>query len=198
MRNSAAQPHNSGQGTQLISCACGATRFVCTGKPIIVAECYCDSCRKAATVLEALPGAPAVQESTCGTQYVLHRKDRVAPVSGTEYLRELRLAPASGTRRIVATCCNSPMFLDFAQGHWFSVYARRFPPDAAPAIEERTMLRDMPKGFAPPPDARNSGRQSPRFFVRLFAAWAAMGFRTPRRDWGHASLGDGPPHDGPG
>jgi len=168
---------------QEISCACGATRFRCAGKPIIVAECYCDSCRAAGAVFEALPGAPGLLEPGGGTQYVLHRKTRVTPLTGTEHLREHRLAPSSKTRRIVATCCNSPMFLDLAVAHWFSVYARRFPSDARPAIEERTMLRDMPKTFTPPSDARNSKLQSPRFFAKLFAAWAGMGFRTPRTDW---------------
>ena len=49
-------------GGQEISCSCGATRFVCTGKPIMVTECYCDSCREAGAILEALPGAPTVAE----------------------------------------------------------------------------------------------------------------------------------------
>ncbi len=163
-----------------ISCACGATRFVCMGKPIILAECYCDSCRKAGAAFEALPGAPTVLEPSSGTQYVLYRKDRVIPVSGTEHLRDHRLTPVSKTRRVVAACCNSPMFLDLAYAHWFSVHARRFPAGSLPAIEERTMLKDMPKDFKPPPDARNSRLQSPRFFARLFAAWAAMRFRTPK------------------
>jgi len=192
MSKAAKQQQHSGSNTQEISCACGATRFVCTGSPIIASECYCESCRKAGAVFEGLPGTPRVLEPTCGTQYVLFRKDRIAPSAGTEHLREFRLTPSSSTRRVVARCCNSPIFLDFAQGHWFSVYARRFPAGTAPAMEERTMLRDMPPGFAPPPDARNSKRQSPRFFGRLFAAWAAMGFRTPGHDWGRAALEVGP------
>ena len=171
-----------------ISCSCGATRFVCTGKPIMVTECYCDSCRQAGAILAALPGAEPVLEAPSGTLFVLHLEDRIAPVSGTEHLRELRLTPASPTRRVVAMCCNSPMFLDFAQGHWFSVYARRFPADAMPVIEERTMLKDMPKDFTPPPDARNSRSQSLRFFGKLLAAWAAMRFRTPKNDWGKEPL----------
>ncbi|NJM83510.1 MAG: hypothetical protein HC844_14470 [Tabrizicola sp.] len=171
-----------------MSCACGATRFFCTGRPIIVTECYCDSCRKAGAILEALPGAEPVLELSSGTLFVLQRKDRIAPVSGTEHLREFRLTPASSTRRVVAVCCNSPMFLDFAQGHWFSIYARRFPADAVPVLEERTMLKDMPKAFTPPRDARNSRSQSLRFFGVLFAAWAAMRFRTPTNDWGKEPL----------
>lgn len=188
MTGVAEQRRKPGQKAQEISCACGATRFVCAGNPIIASACYCESCRKAAAAFEGLPGTPQVLEPTSGTQFVLFRKDRIAPTTATEHLRELRLTPSSSTRRIVAACCNSPLFLDFAHGHWFGDYARRFPADAAPVMEERTMLRDMPKGFAPPPDARNSKRQSPRFFGRLFAAWAAMGFRTPRHGWGMEPL----------
>lgn len=173
---------------QEISCRCGATRFVCEGAPVIVTECYCDSCRKAAAMLEALPGAPKVLEPSSGTWFVLHRKDRIRPLTSTEHLRQHRLTPDSSTRRIVATCCNAPMFLDFAQGHWFSVYARRFPPDSVPAIEERTMLRDMPEGFCPPLDARNARQWSAGFMARLFWAWARMGFRTPKPDWVKGSL----------
>lgn len=173
---------------QEISCACGATRFVCDGPPIIVTECYCDSCRKAAAMLEMLPGALPLLEPTGGTHFVLYRKDRVSPVTSTEHLREHRLAPDSSTRRIVATCCNSPMFLDFAHGHWFSVYAQRFPPAIRPPIEERTMLMDMPKDFTPPPGARHPKRWSVSFFARLFWAWARMGFRTPKEEWVRGSL----------
>jgi hypothetical protein len=171
-----------------VSCTCGTTRFVCDGPHIIVTECYCDSCRKAATILEALPDAPKVLEPSSGTWFVLHRKDRIKPITSTEHLREHRLTPESSTRRIVATCCNAPMFLDFAQGHWFSVYARRFPPNSIPAIEERTMLRDMPEGFSPPLDARNARRWSAGFMTRLFWAWVRMGFRTPTQDWVKGSL----------
>ena len=63
---------------QEVSCVCGATRFICTGKPIIVTECHCDSCRKAGAILEALPGAPTVLEPSSGTRFVVHRKDRIS------------------------------------------------------------------------------------------------------------------------
>ena len=66
-------------GGQEISCSCGATRFVCTGKPIMVSECYCDSCRKAGAIQAALPGAEPVLEASSGTLFVLHRKDRIDP-----------------------------------------------------------------------------------------------------------------------
>src|SRR5712671_5622189 len=56
-----------------------------------------------------------------------HRKDRVHCVTGQEYLEEHRLKPDSPTRRVIATCCNSGMFLDFTKGHWLTMYRNRFP-----------------------------------------------------------------------
>jgi hypothetical protein len=51
-----------------------------------------------------------------GTGVILYRKDRVRCVMGQEYLEERRLTPDSPTRRVLATCCNSAMFLDFTKG----------------------------------------------------------------------------------
>jgi hypothetical protein len=69
-----------------------------------------------------------------------------------------RLTEDAPTRRVVATCCNSPMFLDFEPGYWVSLY-RSTLPDQAPAPEMRTY--------------------TVRFFLKLLVGWAAMGFRRP-------------------
>jgi hypothetical protein len=41
---------------------------------------------------------------------------------GFPRVEEHRLKPDSPTRRVVATCCNSAMFLDVTKGHWLSMY----------------------------------------------------------------------------
>ncbi len=41
------------------------------------------------------------------------------------------------------------------------------------------MTSDLPDASVLPEDVPNLKRQSLRFFWRLFAAWAAMGFRSP-------------------
>ncbi len=50
-----------------------------------------------------------------GTGFVLVRSDRVRCVKGGDKLQEHRLKPDSPTRRVLATCCNSPMFLEFSK-----------------------------------------------------------------------------------
>jgi hypothetical protein len=41
---------------------------------------------------------------------------------GQEHLEEHRLEPDSPTRRVIAKCCNSAMFVDFTKGHWVSMF----------------------------------------------------------------------------
>jgi hypothetical protein len=48
-----------------------------------------------------------------GVDYCLYRKDRVKIAQGAHHPREYRLKPESPTRRVAASCCGSPMFLDF-------------------------------------------------------------------------------------
>jgi hypothetical protein len=108
-----------------------------------------------------------------GTDYVMMRKDRLRCTKGEDLLRAHRLKPDAPTRRVLARCCNSPMFLEFKGGHWLSVYRDRF--DAPPSIDLRTMAGD--RSFA---DAIPAYRaHSASFMWRLFKAWAAMGFRAP-------------------
>ena len=72
------------------------------------------------------------------------RWNRLRPISkgssamcdGQEYLEEHRLKPDFPTRRVIATCCNSGMFLDFTKGHWLTMYRNRFPAGAPPVCTE--------------------------------------------------------------
>jgi hypothetical protein len=83
-------------------------------------------------LLSALAAAPPVRNPDGGTDYLLYRKDRVQCVRGQEHLEAHRLKPESPTRRVIATCCNSAMFLDFTKGHWLTLYRNRFPAAAPP------------------------------------------------------------------
>src|SRR5947209_2337952 len=105
-------------------CACGQVEYEAIGDPIASVVCYCNSCQKAGAVFEQLPEAPPVLEPDGGTAAVLFRKDRINCIRGREQLKEHRLTPDSPTRRYVAACCNSAMFLDFTRAHWLSMYRR--------------------------------------------------------------------------
>jgi len=144
-------------------CACGRVALDAVGKPIVSAACYCATCQEAGRQFEALPGAPPLLEADGGTSVVLFRKDRVLCLRGQDLLAEHRLAPDSKTRRVVATCCNSAMFLDFTKGHWLTLYKERIPADDRPPLEMQA--------------------HSGRFMWRLLSSWAAMGFRTPEIDY---------------
>lgn len=115
-----------------------------------------------------------------GTRFVLQRKDRVRFLAGTEHLRELRLASTSPTRRVVAVCCNTPVFLEFQNGHWLSLYGCLWPEGTLPPLELRTMTSDLPAGTQLPSDVPNAKSQNFVFFAKLLGAWIAMGLRSPK------------------
>jgi hypothetical protein len=165
--------------TQRVHCACARTQLEVEGPPIVAAECHCHSCRTAGAKLRTLPSAPSFVEPNGGTQYVLHRKDRIRFVEGAELLRELRLSPKSKTRRVVATCCNTPVFVELQNGHWLSLYGCLWPPGTLPAMELRTMTSDLPAGTVLPDDVPGYKTRSASFMLKLLGAWIRMGFRSP-------------------
>jgi hypothetical protein len=166
------------QGQLSAICRCGKVKLEAVGRPILAACCYCASCQQAGSRFEQLPSAPPVLNPDGGTDYVLYRKDRMQCVTGQEDLREHRLKPDSPTRRVIATCCNSAIFLDFTRGHWLTMYRNRFPA-GAPSVEMRVMTQDRRDGVALADDIPNYERHSGKSMVRLGAAWIAMGFRRP-------------------
>lgn len=161
------------------SCRCGEVMFETTGPPIVSTACYCESCQEAGRKLEQLGDAPPVLHADGGTAFLLYRKDRIRCVQGGERLTEHRLRPDSTTRRMVASCCNSAMFLEFTKGHWLSLYRARFS-QAAPPLEMRVMTGDRRKGVELSQDVPNYATHSGKFMWKLLSAWTAMGFRVPK------------------
>jgi len=161
-----------------IACSCGEVRFEASGAPIVTATCHCHSCQAAGAGFAALTGAPRVLSADDGgTEFVLYRKDRLVCLQGEALLRAYRLTPKAATRRVLAGCCSSPMFLEFKGGHWLSLYRDRFGADA-PAVEMHTMTSDLPDNAILTSGLPSSKTQSIGFMWRLFVAWAAMGFRV--------------------
>jgi hypothetical protein len=170
---------NTKQPKQLsATCQCGNVKFETIGPPILTGACYCTSCQEAGRQFEQLASAPRVLDPDGGTGVILFRKDRVQCVTGQEYLEERRLKPSSPTRRVVATCCNSAMFLDFIKGHWLSMFRNRFPT-GAPQLEMRVMTKERRAGVELADDVPNYSGHSGKFMLKLIAAWIAMGFRRP-------------------
>jgi hypothetical protein len=169
-------------------CQCGKVKLEAVGRPILTGSCYCTSCQEAGRRFEQLASAPPVLNPDGGTDFVLYRKDRVQCVKGQEYLEEHRLRPDSPTRRVVATCCNSAIFLDFTKGHWLTMYRDRFPT-GAPPLEMRFMTRERRVGVEVADDLPNYSGPSGKFMLKLMAAWIAMGFRRPEISLGKTARG---------
>ena len=163
-------------------CRCGETTIALTGEPIQSVICYCESCRTAAREFERDLGAPKTVNEDGGVDYCLYRKDRVKIVQGAHHLREYRLKPESPTRRVVTSCCGSPMFLDFTPGHWLTVFRDRLS-GPAPEPQMRIMIKDRPEGVALPTDTPAYESQPPRMMFKLLASWVTMGFRRPKVAW---------------
>jgi hypothetical protein len=170
------------------TCQCGKVKFEAIGPPILTGACYCTSCQQAGRRFEALLSAPPVLDPDSGTSYVLYRKDRVQCVTGQEVLREHRLKPESPTRRVVATCCNSVMFLDVTVGHWLTMYRNRFLT-GAPPLEMRLMTKERRADVELADDVPNYSGRSGKFMLKLVTAWIAMGFRRPEISWGKSTPG---------
>lgn len=167
------------------SCACGKVQFEAVGAEIIAAACYCASCQAAGHQFEQMSPSTPVLGRDGGTDFLLYRKDRVRCSKGEALLREYRLTPESPTRRVLATCCNSAMFLEFNKGHWLSLYRNRFA-SGAPPIAVRTMTKDKRPDVEFVDGVPSPATHSARFMWKLLAAWVAMGFRVPAITYGKA------------
>jgi hypothetical protein len=167
-------------GVAKIGCACGWTRFEAQGAPILVSECLCSSCRAAADRLAKLPGARNILTSYGATPCAEYGKDRVRLLSGAEHLKEFRLSADAGSRRVVATCCNTPVFLEMKGAHWLSIYLHLWPEESRPEAGMRTMVGDLSDASNLPDDIPNLKSHTVAFYAKLLGAWIAMGFRNPK------------------
>ena len=165
--------HMSRKAPVVASCRCSSVRFEANGSPILSVVCYCDDCQEGARRIEALPDAGPVQDQDGGTSYVLYRKDRFSCVTGDQFLQGLRIEQQSPTKRVVASCCNSAMLLDFEKGHWVSVYRARLAADLPPP-QMRIQTRFSPKHAELPKDLPAYPGFPLKFIVKLMAARIAM------------------------
>lgn len=157
-----------------VVCKCHAVKIELTGSPILANICHCDTCQRGSAQIEQLPGAPQILDPYGGTPYVLYRKDRVKLLQGRELLLDQRIEGGENTRRVVASCCNSPLFLDFGPGHWVCIYQQRFDAPV-PTARMRIQTRFMPSGRLPE-DGIPLHRGFPfGMIVKLLASRIAMG-----------------------
>jgi hypothetical protein len=129
-----------------VECECGKTALKLRGPHLYCTSCHCDDCQQAAACLADEHGVKNILDPYGGTEYVLHRKDSYSIVRGTGHLRPHRLREGSPTRRMIAICCGSPMYLAFDNAqHWITVYRKRFGT-SAPDVQSRIMTKFLPPG----------------------------------------------------
>ena len=167
---------STSQNVSIASCSCGGVQLEAVGAPIVGAVCYCDDCQAGARQIEALPNAAPVRGRDGGTAYLLYRRDRVTCTRGSSLLKNLKLKESSVTNRVVATCCNSAMYVGFDKGpFWYSVYRARFKGNA-PVLEMRLQTKYLPKGVQLPGDIPNYSAFPMKLAVKLVFARVAMLF----------------------
>jgi hypothetical protein len=160
--------------THLLRCLCGAVECAGQGAPIGTAVCYCDDCQAAARELEAMPGAPPVMDPDGGTALTLFRANRFAATRGGEKLVPHKLKPDSDTSRMVASCCNSTMYLAFDKGpHWVSTLRNRFVGNQPP-IQFRHMTKYRTSSLPYPDNVRTYPKFPLRFLASVLRDWIAM------------------------
>jgi hypothetical protein len=163
-----------------IVCACGSVCLEAIGHSMMTVICHCTSCRTAGRAFDARSPVAPIVDGAGGTPVVLWRKDRVRCVRGGQRLVAHRLAPEAPSRRMIASCCETPMFGDFTKGFWVSIYRGRVTDAPAPS-HARNDERCAGWGGIPRRDGVPRFRGRPgKFLVKLLTTWAAMGFRNPR------------------
>ncbi len=119
--------------TRVAHCRCGAVELGAWAGPIIVATCYCDDCQAAAQrLVDSTNTAPPVTADG-GSEFMVFRRDRIACTRGAENLEAMRLTAASKTRRMIAGCCTTPMYVAFDDKKpWVSAVRASFGAGAPP------------------------------------------------------------------
>jgi len=162
---------------RMARCRCGAVEIEAIGAPIVSSVCYCADCQEGSLQIEALPDAGRVRDEDGGTAYLLFRKDRIHCSKGAGLLKNHKINAHSATNRVVATCCNSAMLMNFDKGpFWVCAYRARFP-DALPPLDMRICTRSRPKDVAVPTDAPSYPGYPLPLMIKLLTAGAAMWLR---------------------
>ena len=155
-------------------CSCGGVELQGIGAPIVSAACYCDDCQSGARQSGALLNSPPVQEPDGGTKYALYRKDRINCSQGAQLLEGYKLTKESATNRVVATCCNSGMYLSFDRGpHWLSLYRARLQGNIPP-LQMRIQTTFKPENGNISGDVPSYSTFPVTFVAKLVASKIAM------------------------
>ena len=165
--------------THVAHCRCGAVGVCAWGEPLIVSACYCEDCEAAAQRLAGSGDVTPPASVDGGTEFMLFRRDRIACTRGADRLQAMRLTDASKTRRMIAGCCATPMYLAFDDKRpWVSAFRASFGTDAPP-VEMRICTRSRRSEEKSEDALPNHSGYPPTMMVRILAAWPLMLFSRP-------------------
>jgi len=166
---------NSPKNIMIARCSCGGVELEVMGEPILCAACHCADCYEGSRRIEALPNASPVLDSFGGTPHVLHRKDRIRYLKGSDSLKSLKVDDDS-PKRIYSACCNSYLLLDLPSPmHWVPVFRGRFQGEP-PALEMRINVKTNAGVAGAPTDVPSYPSFPIKFVMRLLGARFAMMF----------------------
>lgn len=109
----------------------------------------------------------------------MFRRDRFICTKGAERLQALRLTDATKTRRMIAGCCQTPMYAAFDDKRpWVSAYRAPFG-DGAPPVEMRICTRFRTAGAASGDPVPSHLGYPPAMVVRILGAAVGSMFARP-------------------
>jgi hypothetical protein len=165
--------------THVAHCRCAAVEIGAWGEPIVVTTCYCDDCQAAAKRLAESANVALAAHDDGGTEFMLFRRDRIACTRGAENLQAMRLTAASKTRRMIAGCCATPMYVGFDDKKpWVSAFRASFGADAPP-VEMRICTRFRRSDHKADDCLPSHPGYPPAMIIRILAAWPLMLFSRP-------------------
>ena len=113
------------------------------------------------------------------TELMLFARKRIACTKGAELLEPFRSSDTSKTRRMVASCCATPMYMAFDDKRpWVSVYRATFGVKAPP-VTMRICTRFSKAPLAPRAGVLSHPGYPPQMMLRLLSAGIATLFTRP-------------------
>jgi hypothetical protein len=160
-------------------CRCAAVEVGAWSDPIVVTACYCDDCQAASERLAASANSAPLAGADGGTDFMVFRRDRIACTRGADRLEVMRLRDVTKTRRMVASCCATPMYVSFDDKRpWVSAFRASFGADAPP-VQMRICTRFRRTEAKAKDGLPDHPGYPAAMILRILAAWPLMLFSRP-------------------